>query len=215
MPRSLRRILRPTRQTTSRRTRRRLRPWREGRRAIHFIKCHSSRVRCCLQSSTGEVGATMGAEICFLLQSFGMKLAAQCVRYSMQSVRFRALQSFGLKLITSQTKPHQNSPIQTRPNQTDSKPNFQNQPLSRTYPVDILFSQQPVPDYVRATVETIMRIHGNEPAGDILAFLTGQEEVRPLSFISGCPSQFVPQSFWVVSRVWLCFCMGFYPKNLV
>ena len=32
----------------------------------------------------------------------------------------------------------------------------------------------PVPDYVKATVDTVMKIHRSEKEGDILAFLTGQ-----------------------------------------
>lgn len=36
----------------------------------------------------------------------------------------------------------------------------------------ILFS--PVPDYVKATVETVLKIHETEDDGDVLAFLTGQ-----------------------------------------
>lgn len=35
-----------------------------------------------------------------------------------------------------------------------------------------LFS--PVPDYIKSTVETVMKIHQTEGDGDILAFLTGQ-----------------------------------------
>ncbi|XP_038077283.1 probable ATP-dependent RNA helicase DHX35 [Patiria miniata] len=48
----------------------------------------------------------------------------------------------------------------------------------RTFPVDIFYSISPVPDYLKATVETIMKLHQSEPAGDILAFVTGQEEVE-------------------------------------
>ncbi|MBN3311408.1 DHX35 helicase, partial [Atractosteus spatula] len=36
----------------------------------------------------------------------------------------------------------------------------------------------PVPDYVKATVETVLKIHETEGDGDVLAFLTGQEEVE-------------------------------------
>lgn len=36
---------------------------------------------------------------------------------------------------------------------------------------------EPCPDYVKGTVETVMKIHRKEQRGDILAFLTGQEEV--------------------------------------
>lgn len=47
----------------------------------------------------------------------------------------------------------------------------------RLYPVDIHYVKEPVPDYVKATVETVIKIHLHEPMGDILAFLTGQDEV--------------------------------------
>ncbi|KAK2109989.1 ATPdependent RNA helicase [Saguinus oedipus] len=36
----------------------------------------------------------------------------------------------------------------------------------------------PVPDYIKSTVETVVKIHQTEGDGDILAFLTGQEEVE-------------------------------------
>ncbi|MEQ2178185.1 hypothetical protein GOODEAATRI_011269, partial [Goodea atripinnis] len=48
----------------------------------------------------------------------------------------------------------------------------------RTFPVDIFYTVSPVPDYVKATVETVMKIHEMEDDGDVLAFLTGQEEVE-------------------------------------
>ncbi|XP_047439691.1 probable ATP-dependent RNA helicase DHX35 [Mugil cephalus] len=48
----------------------------------------------------------------------------------------------------------------------------------RTYPVDIFYTVSPVPDYVKATVETVLKIHETEDDGDVLAFLTGQEEVE-------------------------------------
>ena len=37
---------------------------------------------------------------------------------------------------------------------------------------------EPVPDYVQGVVDTVLKIHKNEIHGDILAFLTGQEEVE-------------------------------------
>jgi ATP-dependent RNA helicase DDX35 len=46
------------------------------------------------------------------------------------------------------------------------------------FPVDIYYSYYPVPDYVKSTVSTIWAIHTDERPGDILAFLTGQEEVE-------------------------------------
>ncbi|KAL0908446.1 hypothetical protein M5K25_022941 [Dendrobium thyrsiflorum] len=48
----------------------------------------------------------------------------------------------------------------------------------RQYPVDILYTYQPEPDYVDATLITIFQIHLDDSPGDILAFLTGQEEIE-------------------------------------
>ncbi|ORX93717.1 helicase associated domain-containing protein [Clohesyomyces aquaticus] len=47
----------------------------------------------------------------------------------------------------------------------------------RTYPVEILYSREPESDYLDAALTTILQIHLTEPAGDILLFLTGQEEI--------------------------------------
>ncbi|GAA5982794.1 hypothetical protein JCM5350_002991 [Sporobolomyces pararoseus] len=47
----------------------------------------------------------------------------------------------------------------------------------RTYPVEILYTKEPEPDYLDASLITIMQIHLSEPPGDILLFLTGQEEI--------------------------------------
>jgi ATP-dependent RNA helicase DHX8/PRP22 len=47
----------------------------------------------------------------------------------------------------------------------------------RTYPVEIMYSKEPEPDYLDAALITVMQIHLTEPAGDILLFLTGQEEI--------------------------------------
>ena len=40
------------------------------------------------------------------------------------------------------------------------------------------FVSDPLPDYIKAAVETVVEIHKKEPPGDILVFLTGQEEVK-------------------------------------
>ena len=47
----------------------------------------------------------------------------------------------------------------------------------RTFPVEILYTKEPEPDYLDAALLTCMQIHLTEPAGDILLFLTGQEEI--------------------------------------
>ena len=47
----------------------------------------------------------------------------------------------------------------------------------RMYPVDHLYSVEPIEDYVEKGVNTVFEIHSNEPDGDILVFLTGREEI--------------------------------------
>ncbi|KAK9837133.1 hypothetical protein WJX81_005309 [Elliptochloris bilobata] len=47
----------------------------------------------------------------------------------------------------------------------------------RTYPVEILYTKAPESDYMDAALITVMQIHLTEPEGDILLFLTGQEEI--------------------------------------
>lgn len=47
----------------------------------------------------------------------------------------------------------------------------------RTFPVEILYSREPESDYLDAALVTVMQIHLTEPPGDVLLFLTGQEEI--------------------------------------
>lgn len=47
----------------------------------------------------------------------------------------------------------------------------------RIYPVEVLYTKDPESDYLDASLITVMQIHLSEPAGDILLFLTGQEEI--------------------------------------
>ncbi|KJZ77786.1 Pre-mRNA-splicing factor ATP-dependent RNA helicase prp22 [Hirsutella minnesotensis 3608] len=47
----------------------------------------------------------------------------------------------------------------------------------RTFPVEILYSREPESDYLDTALVTVMQIHLTEPKGDILLFLTGQEEI--------------------------------------
>uniref|UniRef100_A0A1I7TSS5 RNA helicase n=1 Tax=Caenorhabditis tropicalis TaxID=1561998 RepID=A0A1I7TSS5_9PELO len=47
----------------------------------------------------------------------------------------------------------------------------------RTFPVEILYTREPESDYLEAAHITVMQIHLTEPPGDILVFLTGQEEI--------------------------------------
>ena len=49
----------------------------------------------------------------------------------------------------------------------------------RMYPVDIYYTKAPEADYVDAAIVTILQIHISQPLdGDILLFLTGQEEIE-------------------------------------
>ncbi|CAA9964859.1 hypothetical protein CFE70_008101 [Pyrenophora teres f. teres 0-1] len=47
----------------------------------------------------------------------------------------------------------------------------------RTFPVEVMYSREPESDYLDAALVTVMQIHLTEPAGDILLFLTGKEEI--------------------------------------
>jgi ATP-dependent RNA helicase DDX35 len=47
----------------------------------------------------------------------------------------------------------------------------------RSYPVDVFYLEEPCADYVSKAVETVLAIHRTQPAGDILVFLTGQDEI--------------------------------------
>lgn len=59
---------------------------------------------------------------------------------------------------------------------------FHNAPLlavpGRTHPVEIFYTQAPERDYVEAALRTVLQIHATEPEGDILLFLTGEEEIE-------------------------------------
>ena len=48
----------------------------------------------------------------------------------------------------------------------------------RTFPVDVMFAKTPAEDYVEAAVKQALAIHLGHPPGDILIFLTGQEEIE-------------------------------------
>lgn len=47
----------------------------------------------------------------------------------------------------------------------------------RTFPVEVLYTKQPESDYLDAALITVLQIHLTEPEGDVLLFLTGQEEI--------------------------------------
>ena len=48
----------------------------------------------------------------------------------------------------------------------------------RRFPVDIFYTKAPEADYIDACVVTVLQIHLTQPMGDVLVFLTGQEEIE-------------------------------------
>lgn len=48
----------------------------------------------------------------------------------------------------------------------------------RRFPVDIYYTKAPEADYIDACVVSILQIHATQPLGDILVFLTGQDEIE-------------------------------------
>jgi pre-mRNA-splicing factor ATP-dependent RNA helicase DHX15/PRP43 len=87
---------------------------------------------------------------------------------------------------------------------------FENSPLmkvpGRTHPVEIFFTPEPERDYVEASVRTVLQIHQYEPKGDVLLFLTGEEEIEdvcrrfvhslPLSVSPDFPHSSVSLALW-------------------
>ncbi|KAL9059039.1 MAG: hypothetical protein Q9162_001427 [Coniocarpon cinnabarinum] len=48
----------------------------------------------------------------------------------------------------------------------------------RTHPVEIFYTQAAEKDYLEAALRTVLQIHATEDEGDILLFLTGEEEIE-------------------------------------
>ena len=48
----------------------------------------------------------------------------------------------------------------------------------RTYPIEIFYTRKPEPNYLEAAMRTVLMIHRAEDPGDILLFLTGEEEIE-------------------------------------
>lgn len=59
---------------------------------------------------------------------------------------------------------------------------FMNAPLfkvpGRTFPVETFYTPEPEADYLEAAIRTVLMIHQAEDPGDILLFLTGEEEIE-------------------------------------
>ena len=59
---------------------------------------------------------------------------------------------------------------------------FEGAPLldvpGRMYPVEIFYTPEAEKDYLVASIRTVIQIHVIESEGDILLFLTGEEEIE-------------------------------------
>jgi len=59
---------------------------------------------------------------------------------------------------------------------------FEGAPLlrvpGRTFPVEVWYTPEPQTDYLDAAIRTVIQIHRYEEPGDILVFLTGQQEIE-------------------------------------
>lgn len=53
----------------------------------------------------------------------------------------------------------------------------------RQHPVRLLYTAEPQKDYLDAAILTIFQLHMERPAGDLLVFLTGQEEIEAVQRI--------------------------------
>jgi HrpA-like RNA helicase len=51
----------------------------------------------------------------------------------------------------------------------------------RRFPVDIHYTKQPEANYLHAAMTTVFQIHTSQGAGDILVFLTGQDEIETMA----------------------------------
>jgi ATP-dependent RNA helicase DHR2 len=65
----------------------------------------------------------------------------------------------------------------------------------RHHPVTAIYTPEPVQDFVDAALRTILQIHYSEPMpGDILVFLTGQDDIEALeNLIEGCAAGMGPE----------------------
>ena len=53
----------------------------------------------------------------------------------------------------------------------------------RQFPVEVLYLEEPTEDYADAVLSAVFQIHKQEAPGDMLCFLTGQEEIENLQHL--------------------------------
>merc|ERR1719424_2626239 len=48
----------------------------------------------------------------------------------------------------------------------------------RMHPVEVFYTAEPERDYLESAIRTVVQIHNSEAEGDVLLFLTGEEEIE-------------------------------------
>eukprot|EP01080_Neovahlkampfia_damariscottae_P004211 gene4211-7548_t len=71
----------------------------------------------------------------------------------------------------------------------------------RQFPVEIYYTDEPQNDYIDSTVITCLQTHLDEKEGDILVFLTGQEEIESIANILEEKSKLLPSE---VDKLIIC-----------
>ena len=56
--------------------------------------------------------------------------------------------------------------------------NLQWRVQGRQFPVETFYTAAPEQSYIDAALMTVLQIHQNEAPGDVLVFLTGQDEIE-------------------------------------
>lgn len=71
----------------------------------------------------------------------------------------------------------------------------------RQYPVEIMYTYTAEPDYLDAALVTVFQIHMEEASGDILVFLTGQEEIESMERLLRERAAHLPEGIQKISVV--------------
>ena len=65
--------------------------------------------------------------------------------------------------------------------------------------MDVFYAEESPADYLDAAMLSVLQIHMEESSGDILAFLTGQEEIEALAALLNEKARLLPLTYDKVS----------------
>jgi HrpA-like RNA helicase len=71
----------------------------------------------------------------------------------------------------------------------------------RQFPVELFYTDEPQSDYVESTIISCLQIHLDQGEGDVLVFLTGQEEIESISAVLEEKSRLLPPN---VDKLIIC-----------